>query len=100
MTSLGVELEWERVVLEYVAGCEVVDTGLGVIVVDAEYLGAVVEEPAYDEVVGKAENFDPCRGGEMEEEETTEEEEMEEENFGKEAGPGRGEGGGGGGAVA
>ena len=94
MTSLGEELEWEGVVLEYVAGCEVVDTGLGVIVVDAEYLWVVVEEPAYDEVVGKAENFDPCRGGEMEEEE-----EMEEENFGKEEGPGRGGGGGGGEAV-
>ena len=40
---MGVKLEWERVVLEYIAGCEVVDTGLGVIVVDAKYLGAVVE---------------------------------------------------------
>ena len=68
---------------------------MGVIVVDAEYLGAVVEELAYEEVLWKLENFDPCRGGEMEEEETTEEEEMEEENFGKEEGPGRGGGGGG-----
>ena len=36
MTPFGVELEWDGVVLEYVAGCEVVDTGLGVIVVDAK----------------------------------------------------------------
>ena len=93
MTPPPPELEGD--VVEYFdICCVVVETKLEGVVLKAENAGATVEEETNEGavVVGKAENLEPDRGGEMEEEETTEEEEIEEENFGKEGGGGEGGG--------
>ena len=79
----GEEPELEGAAVEYFdACCVVVETRLEGVVLKAENAGAAVEEETNEgAVVGKAENLEPVRGGEMEEEETTEEVESEEENF-------------------
>ena len=75
----GEEPELEGAAVEYLGGWEVVETRMEGVVLRAD---AVVEETNEETVVGKVENLEPDRGGEMEEEETTEEDESEEENFG------------------
>jgi len=79
----GEEPELEGAAVEYLDSCCVVgETRLEGVVLKAENGGAAVEEETNEgAVVGKAENLEPVRGGEMEEEETTEEVESEEENF-------------------